>query len=247
MPPWSSSSWSSSRRWVGIRNPVFYVVLAAAVWLTVFESGVHATVAGVVLGFLTPAVADRNRDETAAVISEDLVEILDDDREINDAALMHTAHQASRGVSPLARVEEALHPYSAYLILPLFALANAGVPVSVAGFGEAMTSPVGLGIFLGLVVGAPIGGMLLAYGSVRVGPGRMPDNLDWAAIGGVAPLKGIGFTIAIFITTLAFEDRALQNTATLAVLAASLLSALIGLAVIFTRHAVLTRAGAEPQ
>ena len=186
----------------------------------------HATVAGVVLGFLTPAVADRNRDDTAAAINDDLVEILDDDREINDAALMHTAHQASRGVSPLARVEEALHPYSAYLILPLFALANAGVPVSVSGFEDAMSSPVGLGIFLGLVVGAPVGGMLLAYASVRVGPGRMPENLDWPAIGGVAPLKGIGFTIAIFITTLAFEDRALQDTATLAVLAASLLSAL---------------------
>ena len=229
-------------RWAGVRNMVFYVLLAAAVWLAVFESGVHATVAGVVLGLLTPAVADRNRDDTAAIITDDLVEILDDDREINDAALLHTAHQASRGVSPLARVEEALHPYSAYLILPLFALANAGVPVSVSGFGDAMSNPVGLGIFLGLVVGAPIGGMLLAYASVRVGPGRMPENLDWPAIGGVAPLKGIGFTIAIFITTLAFEDRALQDTATLAVLAASLLSALIGLAVIYTRHALLTRA-----
>ncbi len=232
-------------RWAGVRNMVCYVLLAAAVWLTVFESGVHATVAGVVLGLLTPAVADRNRDDTAAAISEDLVEILEDDREINDAALMHAAHQAGRGVSPLARVEEALHPYSAYLILPLFALANAGVPVSVSGFGNAMSNPVGLGIFLGLVVGAPIGGMLLAYASVRVGPGRMPENLDWPAIGGVAPLKGIGFTIAIFITTLAFEDRALQDIATLAVLAASLLSALIGLAVIFARHALLTRATAS--
>ncbi len=228
-------------RRAGVRNMVFYVLLAGAVWLTVFESGVHATVAGVALGFLTPAFSDRNRDETAASISEDLVEILEDDREINDAALLHAAHQASRGASPLARIEEALHPYSAYLILPLFALANAGVPVSASGFGDAMSSPVGLGIFLGLVVGAPIGGMLLAYASVRVGPGRMPDNLDWPAIGGVAPLKGIGFTIAIFITTLAFDDRALQETATLAVLAASLLSALIGLAVIFARHALLNR------
>ncbi len=229
-------------RRTGVRNLVFYVLLAAAVWLAVFESGVHATVAGVVLGLLTPAVADRNRDDTAAAISEDLVAILDDDRDVNDAALLHTAHQASRGVSPLARVEESLHPYSAYLILPLFALANAGVPVSASGFGDALSSPVGLGIFLGLVVGAPIGGMLLAYASVRVGPGRMPENLDWPAIGGVAPLKGIGFTIAIFITTLAFKDRALQDTATLAVLAASLLSALIGLAVIFARHALLGRA-----
>lgn len=226
---------------VGVRSIPVYVVLAAAVWLAVFESGVHATVAGVVLGFMTPAVADRNRGDTAASITEDLGELLDEDREINDAALMHTGHQATRGVSPLARVEEALHPYSAYLILPLFALANAGVPISVPGIGDALSAPVGLGIFLGLVVGAPVGGLLLAYGSVRLGPGRMPENLDWPAIGGVAPLKGIGFTIAIFITTLAFDEQSLQDTATLAVLAASLVSAIIGLAVIFTRHLLMTR------
>ncbi len=228
-------------RLAGVRNLVVYVLLAAGVWLAVFESGVHATVAGVLLGLLTPATADRNREEVAADMSEDLVSILEDDREVNDAAIMHAAHQAKRGVSPLARVEEALHPYSAYLILPLFALANAGVPISLAGIGDALSSSVGLGVFLGLVIGAPLGGMLLAYGSVRLGPGRMPENLDWAAIGGVAPLKGIGFTIAIFITTLAFEDPALQDVATLAVLAASLVSALLGLTVILTRHALLTR------
>ena len=156
-------------RWAGVRNMVFYVLLAAAVWLAVFESGVHATVAGVVLGLLTPAVADRNRDDTAADISDDLVEILEDDREINDAALMHTAHQASRGVSPLARVEEALHPYSAYLILPLFALANAGVPVSVSGFGDAMSDPVGLGHLPGARRGRPD---RRHAARLRFGPGR---------------------------------------------------------------------------
>ena len=87
------------------------------------------------------------------------------------------------------------------------------------------------------MVGAPAGGLLLAYGIVRLGPGRMPEGLDWAAIAGVAPLKGIGFTIAIFITTLAFDDRALENAATLAVLAASLVSALIGYAVLRVRYA----------
>ena len=96
----------------------------------------------------------------------------------------------------------------------------------------------GLGIFLGLVVGAPVGGMLLAWLVVRFGPARMPDNLDWPAIGGVAPLKGIGFTIAIFITTLAFEDeRQVEDTATLAILAASLISALAGLTFLLVRHA----------
>lgn len=229
-------------RRAGVRSLVFYVVLAGAVWLAVFESGVHATVAGVALGFLTPAVALRSRDDAAATITDDLIEIRrDDDREVSDAALLHAAGDAIGAVAPLTRIEEALHPYSAYLILPVFALANAGVPLSISGIGDAMSSPVGLGIFLGLVVGAPAGGMLLAFLSVRPGPARMPENLDWAAIGGVAPLKGIGFTIAIFITTLAFDDRALENTATLAVLAASLAAALIGVAVLLTRHALRAR------
>ncbi len=235
-------------RWAGVRSLAVYVVLAGAVWLAVFESGVHATVAGVVLGFLTPAVASRGRRASAiatAAGSTDFPEISQDDHELSDAALMNVAHHALGAVSPLTRVEEAVTPSSTFLILPLFALANAGVPLSISVLAGALTSQVGLGIFLGLVVGAPAGGMLLAYLSVRVGPGRMPENLDWAGIGGVAPLKGIGFTIAIFITTLTFGDRALENAATLAVLAASLTAALIGIAVLLTRHALTTRRGAD--
>lgn len=228
-------------RRVGVRSVPVYVILAAAVWLAVYESGVHATVAGVVLGFLTPAVAARSRDDTATTIADDLIEIRQDDREVSDAALLHTARDAMGAVSPLARTEEALHPYSSYLILPLFALANAGVPLSISGIGDALSSQIGLGIFLGLTLGAPAGGMLLAYLSIRPGPGRMPENLDWPAIAGVAPLKGIGFTIAIFITTLAFDDPELENTATLAVLAASLVSALIGVTALLTRHALTAR------
>ena len=224
-----------------VRNLVVYVVLAAGIWLAVFESGVHATIAGVILGFLTPAVAWRSRAQTAEAIRDDLTEVIEDDREVSESALIHTAQHATRAVAPLTRLEEALHAYSSYLILPVFALANAGVPVSVSGVVDALTSQVGLGIFLGLVVGAPLGGLLLAYLSVRAGPGRMPQGLDWPAISGVAPLKGIGFTIAIFITTLAFDDRELEDTATLAILAASLVSALIGLAVLFIRFATLKK------
>ncbi len=226
----------------GVANLAVYVVLAAAVWLAVFESGVHATVAGVALGLLTPAAAPRRRDDTATITADDLLAPRQGEREASDDALMRMAHEALRTVSPLSRLEQALHQYSSFLILPVFALANAGVPVSITGIGQALSSPVGLGIFLGLVVGAPVGGMGLAYLSVWLGPARMPESLDWAAIGGVAPLKGIGFTIAIFITTLAFDDRALQDTATLAVIAASLVSALIGLAVLLARHILVTRA-----
>lgn len=220
-----------------------YFVLAGAVWFAVFESGVHATIAGVIIGFLTPAVAMRSRQETGRAIGAHLSDVAaDDDVEVSEAMLMETARAAQAAVSPLARMEERLHPYTSYLILPLFALANAGVPISVDGISAAFSSRVGLGIFFGLVVGAPLGGLLLAWLVVRVGPARMPQGLDWPAIVGVAPLKGIGFTIAIFITTLAFDgDRELENLATLAVLAASVVAGAIGYAVLLTRHAAVTR------
>jgi NhaA family Na+:H+ antiporter len=221
----------------GVRNLVVYVILAAGLWLAIFEAGIHATVSGVVLGFLTPAAAARSPQETAAAVRDDLIDITRNDREVSETALLHTARDASLAVAPLTRMEEAVHPYSSYLILPVFALANAGVPVSVSGTVEALSSRVGLGIFLGLVLGAPAGGVLLAWLAVRLGPARMPSGLDWAAISGAAPLKGIGFTIAIFITALAFNDPKLQDVATLAILAASLLSALVGLTFLLVRHA----------
>ena len=125
-------------------------------------------------------------------------------------------------------MEERLHPWSAYAILPIFALANAGVPISLAVLGDSLTSPVGLGILVGLVVAAPVGGFLFAYGTVRLGPGRLPDGLDWPAIASLTPLKGIGFTIAIFISALAFDDVVLEEQAKLAILLASAAAALLG-------------------
>jgi NhaA family Na+:H+ antiporter len=221
----------------GVRNLVVYVILAAGLWLAIFEAGIHATVSGVVLGFLTPAAAARSPQETAAAVRDDLIDITRNDREVSETALLSTARDASLAVAPLTRMEEAVHPYSSYLILPVFALANAGVPVSASGTVEALSSRVGLGIFLGLALGAPAGGVLLAWLTVRLGPARMPSGLDWAAISGAAPLKGIGFTIAIFITVLAFDDPKLQDVATLAILAASLLSALAGLTFLLVGHA----------
>jgi NhaA family Na+:H+ antiporter len=202
---------------------------------------VHATLAGVILGFLTPAVAFHSREKTAAFLGDHLSEIASSDREVSEHTLLESSRLASEAVSPLTRMEERLHPWTAYLILPLFALANAGVPVSFDGLTDALTGPVGLGIALGLVVGAPIGGILFAAGIVRLGPGRLPDGLDWPAVGGVAPLKGIGFTIAIFISALAFDEVDLQNQAKLAILLASAAAAVIGLSALSARAAILGR------
>jgi len=222
---------------VGIRSLVVYVLLAGALWLAVFEGGVHGTIAGVVLAFLTPAVAFHARRTAEEAIADNLNDISGTDRELRERALLDTATLTRESVSPLARMEERLHPWSAFLVLPLFALANAGVPVSIDGIGEALTSPIGLGIALGLVVAAPIGGLIFAWTLVRSGVGRLPDALDWAWISALAPLKGIGFTVAIFISTLAFDDVALQNEAKLAILLASALAAVIGIGALLATSA----------
>lgn len=226
---------------IRIRSLVPYVLLAGLLWYSVFESGVHATLAGVVLGFLTPAVAFHSRQDTAAFLGTHLSKISGSDLEVSEGTLLDASRLAEEAVSPLTRMEEQLHPWSAYAILPLFALANAGVPVSLGGIADALSGPVGLGIALGLVVGAPLGGFLFAWGVIRLGPASMPVGLDWPAIGSVAPLKGIGFTIAIFISTLAFEDADLQEQSKLAILVASTAAAIIGLGALYTRAAMLPR------
>jgi NhaA family Na+:H+ antiporter len=224
-------------RRVGVRYIIPYVGLAGLLWLAVYESGVHATIAGVVLGFLTPAVAMQPRRATGAALSTKLQKLeAEPESETSEEIAWEVSRVSREAVSPLTRMETQLHPWSAYVILPVFALANAGVPISLARIGDALTSQVGLGIALGLVVGAPIGGIGFAWAVVRGTPARLPDGLDWRAIAGVAPLKGIGFTVAIFISVLAFEDEATREQAKLAILVASFVAALIGVGALTIRH-----------
>jgi Na+:H+ antiporter, NhaA family len=229
-------------RRVGVRYLVPYVALAGVLWFAVLESGIHATIAGVILGFLTPAVAMHR---ASGEVLADRIDELSRARQSADGeeAAWEISRLARESVSPLARMETQLHPWSAYAILPVFALANAGVPVSLERLGDALTSQVGLGIALGLVVGAPLVGIALAWAAVRVTPARLPDGLDWPAIAGVAPFKGIGFTVAIFIAVLAFDDEATREQAKLAILIASFVAASIGVTALYVRHRLLDRRG----
>ncbi|HKI90675.1 MAG TPA: Na+/H+ antiporter NhaA [Gaiellaceae bacterium] len=229
----------------GIGTLALYVPLAGGIWLAVFESGIHATLAGVALGFLTPATA-RSSAWAAGRAVRARLSAVPAAGETAEGALLEATQLAANSVSPLRRMEHGLTPWSAYAILPLFALANAGVPLSLGGVADALTTRIGLGIALGLVVGAPLGGILFAWLVVRVGVGRMPQGLDWPAVAGVAPLKGIGFTIAIFISGLSFNERPLQEQATLAVLVASVAAAFLGLTVLHVRYTLVTRRRGRP-
>lgn len=223
---------------IRIRSLLFYVALAGALWIAVFHSGVHGTIAGVITGFLTPARSFYSRKATSELIAERMGDMVGADVEESEGAFLQTARLAQEAVSPLVRTEVALHPWSSYAILPLFALSNAGVPVSAGDLADALSGQIGLGIFVALVIGSPLGGFLFAWASVRFGPFKLAESLDWHAIGSVTPLKGIGFTVAIFITGLTFEGE-LQEEAVLAVLAASAAAAVIGLTLLFMRHALV--------
>lgn len=229
-----------------VRSVVVYVFLAAAMWIAVFESGVHATIAGVALGFLTPAVALHSRQRTSEILGSRLQAIADSDMEVSEGTLLEASRLAEESVSPLARMHERLHPWTAFLILPVFALANAGVPISLDGIADALTGPLGLGIVLGLVIGAPLGGVLLAWTAVRARLARLPHGLDWPAIGAVAPLKGIGFTVAIFISELAFDEAVLRDQAKIAILVASAAAAVLGVLVLSLRAPDERRGRSEP-
>jgi NhaA family Na+:H+ antiporter len=219
-----------------VRSLVPYVVLAGALWYAVHESGVHATIAGVVLGFLTPAVAFHGRRATVEAVRPALERVESNDADDAGTLLLEISRATTEAVSPLTRMETRLHPWSAYLVLPVFALANAGVPVSADALADAFTGPVGLGILIGLVVGAPLGGIVFAWSALRTGQGRLAPGLDFGAVTAVTPLKGIGFTVAIFISTLALETQELQDQAKLAILIGSLTSAAIGIAALLARH-----------
>jgi Na+:H+ antiporter, NhaA family len=210
-------------RRVRVRYLPVYVMIGSGIWLATFESGVHATIAGVALGLLAPARpflpevdADRIADELSA------------DQAVTAAEVRDISFRVRESIPVAERLEDLLHPWTSYLIVPVFALANAGVTISADGLADAATSPVTIGVMVGLVVGKLIGvagGIALA---VRFGIGRLPEGVTSRHILGMAGIAGIGFTVSIFVAALAFDDTVLSDQATIGVLAASVLAAIVG-------------------
>ena len=183
----------------GVTRLAPYLALGLVLWVCVLKSGVHATLAGVATGLLIPHVDKRNA--------------IDDEIE----------H------SPLETLEHALHPWVAYAILPIFAFANAGLPLGGFGMQQAFDA-LPLGIALGLVVGKPIGIVAAAFALRALGWARFPEGVDGRAMLGVGLLCGIGFTMSLFIASLAYRNPMLYQEAVLGIFVASVIAALLGLA-----------------
>jgi Na+:H+ antiporter, NhaA family len=218
---------------LAVRHLAPYVAAAGLLWLAIFESGVHGTIAGVIVGLLTPARPFHDPGETGKAIAAQLEE---ETGVAPSEAMAQTSRLSREATSPLTRLEDGLHPWTAYAVLPLFALANAGVPISLSSLADTVTEPVGIGIILGLVVGKPVGVLAGAALVVRLGRARLPAGVDWPALVGLALIAGIGFTVALFISALAFESGAELARAKSAVLLASLLAAGLSAAAFALRH-----------
>ena len=196
---------------MGVRRVGAFIIVGLILWVAVLKSGVHATLAGVALGFAIPIKKD------------------------------------AEGYSPLITMKYALMPYVSFFVMPVFAFANAGVPLGGLTM-EDMAAPLTLGIAAGLFIGKQIGVFGLAYGAIKLGLARPPQGATMIQMYGVSLLAGIGFTMSLFIGTLAFTDPALQNSVRLGVLAGSLLSGVLGAAILMMAGRTATvGAGATPQ
>ena len=217
-----------------IRPAPVYIVLAVGVWFAIVMSGIHATVAGILVALVVPVRA-RIDPERFLGIAGDSIRILEhntdfvstmDDRERINA--IEELHLATGDVMPSGlSLEHSLHPVTAYVIIPLFALFNSGVELD-AGIMGAFLNLVSLGVLMGLFVGKQVRVTLASWIAIRLGAAEMPLGVTWGQIYGAAILAGIGFTMSLFVTDLAFPNRALIGSAKLGILAASALAGVAG-------------------
>jgi NhaA family Na+:H+ antiporter len=219
----------------GIRTILVYAGLGIVVWLAFLQSGVHATIAGVLIAFTVPA---RNRIDAPTFVerADRILHRLDPTEATSTPMLTTEAHQTAvleledlceQVQAPLQKMEHSLHSWVQFLIMPIFALANAGVALSLGDLGGDRT-PVLFGIIAGLVVGKPIGLLGASWLAIRLGAADLPAGVAWRHMGGAGVLAGIGFTMSLFIASLGFADAELLATAKLAILLASVLAGTAG-------------------
>jgi NhaA family Na+:H+ antiporter len=208
-------------RWARVWWPPAYVALGLACWLAAYESGVHPTLAGVAFGLLAPA-----RPRAPREVAEQWAADMSDEPSAVEMRQMTII--ANETVSVAERLQHLLHPLTSFVVVPIFALANAGVRISADSLDGPGAGAVALGVAVGLLVGKSVGVAGATAVAVRTGLARLPDGLTFRHVIGVGVIAGIGFTVSLFITELAFDRADLQDAARLAVLATSVAAAAIG-------------------
>jgi NhaA family Na+:H+ antiporter len=220
-------------RLAGVRRVPLYVVVGVVVWLMVLKSGVHPTIAGVLLGLMTPASPWITSDRLSEILETGAQRLQASPSETARAHVLARVEFAAReGISPRDRLERALHLWVVYGIMPFFAFANAGVPIKLSGLGD----PVAIAVAAGLVIGKPVGILAFMAMAIATGIAKRPAHLGWGALTGGACLAGIGFTMSLFLAGLALPESAL-DAGKIGTLLGSLISSVLGLGLLvwFTR------------
>lgn len=231
-----------------VQRPAVYVLPIILLWYFVYHSGIHATIAGVLAAAMIPAgmrreeeqSGDRDLSQSVELVSTSLKGVGEgvmDRREAKDLreeALADLVHEAHGSSAALYRMEHAVHPWVAFLILPLFAFANAGIAIPAVDPGKILGHPLTLGIMVGLFIGKQVGITGATWVAVRLGLGDLPQGARWKTVWGGSLLAGIGFTMSVFIASLAFTDPYTLDLAKIGIVIASLAAALAGIAVLRT-------------
>ena len=227
-------------RWV---SSIPYVLLGVVVWIGVFGSGVHPTIAGVAVGLLLPtgsrlseelfaervqAPVDRLKEAQAAAEEADDPAVEEEARDDAQRRLGYIHEMAAATDEAAERLVRILTPWVSYIVLPLFAISNVRIHFSPALIGEAVHSTLGIGVVVGLVIGKPLGFLGATWLATRLGRAELPEGVTWPMVLGIGGVAGIGFTISLFIAELAFADAAQTEQAALGILVASVLSGVFG-------------------
>lgn len=224
---------------LAVRKLLLYVIVGVALWLAFLKSGVHATVAGVLLAFTIPASARINTkrfsDETEQLVKQFSAAGDHGDNVLTNSERLSVVEEIENNcekiLTPLQRFEHGLHPWVSFFIMPIFALANAGVTIG-EGLSEALSHSVSIGIILGLFIGKQIGIFLFSYLAVKLKLASEPEGVSWKKIYAAAILAGIGFTMSLFIANLAFNSEELLNISKVGILTGSLISGIIGFVIL---------------
>lgn len=222
---------------IGLQHPNFYALVGFALWVALLKSGIHASVAGVLIGAAIPVKPRHSYDE----FLQHSKTLLDRYRSVETVrgpflheerlgALLALEHICQDAMSPLQRMEHVMGDWVIFGVLPLFALANAGISLSAADLAAALSHPLTLGVALGLLIGKPLGIVLFSWGAVRLKMADLPRGTRWADILGIGILGGIGFTMSLFIANLAFTDPQRIAEAKVGIFVASLVAGLAGYA-----------------